>query len=143
MRALRIVVIEDRHDVQDDLRTIIGTAPDMRLTRIFGSAEEARGNEGECDVMLLDVNLPGASGIDFLRDQRAQWPRMQFLMYSVHDDDGRVFEALKVGANGYLLKRSSPEQLLAGIRELHEGGSPMSASIARRLVEHTPPRAPG
>lgn len=140
---LRIAAIEDTPDVQENLRAIFNEVPDMVLQKIFGTAEEARGSDAEFDVVLVDVNLPGISGIDFLRSHHAQWPSAQFMMYTVHDDDARVFEALKAGANGYLLKRSSPQQLIDGIRELREGGSPMSASIARRLVEHMRPKAPG
>lgn len=140
---LRIAIIEDTPAVQENLRAILGSAHDMSLSRLYVTAEEARDAAEEFDVMLIDVNLPGISGIDFLRHHRTRWPMAQFMMYTVHDDDARVFEALKAGANGYMLKRSSPAQLLEGIRELAAGGSPMSASIARRLVDFIRPKAPG
>jgi DNA-binding NarL/FixJ family response regulator len=139
--TIRIAMIEDTPDVRDNLRTIIATAPDMRLLHEFSTAEDARDRLPtlSVDVLIVDVNLPGISGIDFLRQCSATLPHTQCMMYTVHDDDARVFEALKAGANGYLLKRSSPQQLLDALRELHEGGSPMSASVARRLVQHFRP----
>jgi len=142
---IRIAIIEDTPDVLDNVRMIIGTAPDMLLVREFTNAEDAYAELPELmvDVLIVDVNLPGMSGIDLLRRSGDRHPGTQCMMYTVHDDDARVFEALMAGADGYLLKRSSPQQLLDALRELHEGGSPMSSSVARRLVRHIRPSAPG
>lgn len=92
------------------------------------------------DVVVMDINLPGASGIDCVRQMSQRCTAAQFLMYTVHDDDHRVFEALKAGANGYILKSSTPDEILAAVRELHAGGSPMSAHVARRVVAHLRPQ---
>lgn len=91
------------------------------------------------DVVIMDINLPGASGIDCVRQLSERSNSTQFLMYTVHDDDHRVFEALKAGANGYILKSSTPDQILEAVRELAQGGSPMSAHVARRVVQQFRP----
>lgn len=91
------------------------------------------------DVIIMDINLPGASGIDCVRQLSQRCTGTQYLMYTVHDDDHRVFEALKAGANGYILKSSTPDQILEAVRELAQGGSPMSAHVARRVVQHFRP----
>ncbi|MBL0043324.1 MAG: response regulator transcription factor [Flavobacteriales bacterium] len=90
-------------------------------------------------VIIMDINLPGASGIDCVRQMSQRCTTTQYLMYTVHDDDHRVFEALKAGANGYILKSSTPDEILAAVRELNEGGSPMSAHVARRVVAQLRP----
>ncbi|MCL4281699.1 MAG: response regulator transcription factor [Flavobacteriales bacterium] len=91
------------------------------------------------DVVICDIGLPGANGIELLRKLRPFLPDVQFMVFTVNDDDLRVSEALKAGANGYMLKDSSPIALLEAIRELAQGGAPMSASVARRLVEYVRP----
>src|SRR6185436_13561399 len=87
------------------------------------------------DVVLMDINLPGKNGIDCVRELVEKIPATQFMMCTVYDDDDNIFEALRAGATGYLLKRTSPAQILEAIRDLREGGSPMSGEIARRVVE--------
>jgi DNA-binding NarL/FixJ family response regulator len=82
------------------------------------------------------VNLPGASGIEGVAALRDRMPGTQFLMYTMHDDDHRVFEALRAGANGYLLKSAGPDELLQAVQEVIRGGAPMSAHVARRVVAH-------
>ncbi|MEO8734851.1 MAG: response regulator transcription factor, partial [Flavobacteriales bacterium] len=82
---------------------------------------------------------PGASGIDFIAAAKPSSPDRQFMVYTVYDDDARVFEALRAGANGYLLKSASPYAIIEAIRDLRNGGAPMSASVARRLVDHFRP----
>lgn len=125
------------------LRTVISRAQDMDLLAEYKSAEEAFPSitELKADVVISDIGLPGASGIELLRKLRPFLPRAQFMVFTVHDDDMRVFEALKAGANGYMLKSSTPIAMLEAVRELARGGAPMSASVARRLVDHLRPSA--
>jgi DNA-binding NarL/FixJ family response regulator len=113
----------------------------MVLVAMHGSAEEAEAAAPAitADIYIVDINLPGASGIEFITRVQEKLPDAQFMVFTVHDDDARVFEALKAGANGYLLKGSSPQELLEALRELKSGGAPMSATVARRLVEHLRP----
>jgi DNA-binding NarL/FixJ family response regulator len=91
--------------------------------------------EAAPDVVLLDVGLPGMSGLQALAPLRGRWPQAEVLMLTVHDDPDRVFEALQSGASGYLVKATPPAEVLEAIRELHGGGAPMTASVARKVVE--------
>lgn len=132
----RVCVVEDDSRIREVLREIIAGAPDMELVRVHANAEEALVSEDGAgvDVVVMDINLPGQSGIDCVRQLAQRSRTMQFLMYTMFDDDQRVFEALKAGANGYILKTSKPGEILDAIRELARGGSPMSAPVARRVV---------
>ncbi len=123
---------------------LIGRAEDMELVCAYRSAEEAFPaiTGQQLDVVISDIGLPGTSGIALLQKLRPFMPDTQFMVFTVHDDDLRVFEALKAGANGYMLKSAAPIALLEAVRELMRGGAPMSASVARRLVDHLRP-APG
>ena len=139
---IRVCVLEDTPEIQRNLRAILASAPDMVLLAMHGTAEEAEAAAPSitADIYIVDINLPGASGIEFIDHVHEQLPQTQFMVFTVHDDDARVFEALKAGANGYLLKGSSPKELLDALRELNDGGAPMSATVARRLVEHLRPQ---
>lgn len=90
----------------------------------------------EPDVVLMDINLPGADGVECVRHLKAKLPETQFIMYTVYEDGDRLFKSLMAGASGYLLKRTPPDKFLAAIKEVHEGGVPMSPEIARRVVRH-------
>lgn len=140
----RIGIVEDLPQVRQFLQQVIGSAKDMQLVCVYRSAEEAFPaiTEQQLDVVITDIGLPGITGIDLLRKLKPFMPATQFMVFTVHDDDIRVFEALKAGANGYMLKSATAIALLEGIRELIGGGAPMSASVARRLVDHLRP-APG
>ncbi len=138
---IRIAIVEDLPQVRAFLRGVIERAQDMELVAQYKSAEEAFPAiiDSGADVVISDIGLPGITGIELLRKLRPFMPSAQFMVFTVHDDDLRVFEALKAGANGYMLKSSAPIALLEGIRELVQGGAPMSASVARRLVDHLRP----
>lgn len=144
-RPITIGVVEDDARMREALRVILATAEDMELTDTWSNTEDAlAGWVGHCaEVVIMDINLPGASGIEAVQELSMQYPTTQFLMYSMHDDDHRVFEALKAGANGYLLKSAKPMEILGAIRDLVRGGSPMSAPIARRVVAQMRPAKPG
>lgn len=138
---IRLAIVEDLPQVRAFLRAVIARAQDMELVAEYKSAEEAFPaiTEVRADVVVSDIGLPGTNGIDLLKKLRPFMPGAQFMVFTVHDDDLRVFEALKAGANGYMLKSSAPITILEAIRELMQGGAPMSASVARRLVEHLRP----
>jgi DNA-binding NarL/FixJ family response regulator len=89
----------------------------------------------------MDISLPGMSGIECMRQVKAIRPEMQFLMFTVFEDAEQIFQALSAGANGYLLKNASPDKIIEAIRELHQGGAPMSAAIARKVVGSFRPAA--
>ena len=138
-------IVEDDARVREALRAILATAKDLQMEDSWSNTEDALAGWTEhcTDVVIMDINLPGASGIEAVRALSERHPAAQFLMYSMHDDDQRVFDALKAGANGYLLKSAKPSEILAAIRDLVQGGSPMSAPIARRVVAQMRPARPG
>jgi DNA-binding NarL/FixJ family response regulator len=86
------------------------------------------------DLVVMDINLPGMTGIECVRQVKKLVPEIQFMMFTVYENNDQVFDALKAGASGYLLKKTAPLQIIESIKELHAGGSPMSAAIARKLV---------
>lgn len=140
-KKISIRIVEDDERIREMLRAVLIATPGMRVMDAVGSVEEALALPVDtvADVVLMDVNLPGMDGIQGVRELSQTWENSQFLMYTVNDTDDKVFEALKAGANGYLLKNSSPDQIVQAIREVHAGGSPMSMSVARRVVRHFRP----
>ena len=135
---LRVSVVEDDADIRAMLREVFTTTDGFRLVNTFRSSELALADAGteQPDVMVVDVNLPGMDGIEFVRQMAERKKGIQFMMYTVYDDDKRIFDALRFGASGFLLKNSSPDEIVAAVREIHDGGAPMSAAIARRVVDH-------
>jgi DNA-binding NarL/FixJ family response regulator len=135
---IRVALVEDDPNLREAMRLLIAGTPGFVCSGTFGSAEallaDCRG--GRSDVLLLDINLPGRQGCDAVADIRLQNPALAVVMLTVYDDDDRVFRSLCNGACGYLLKGTPPTRLLEAIREAHEGGAPMSSSIARRVVDH-------
>lgn len=142
MRAttISVCIIEDLDEIRDGLAALIDDSDGYRCAGAFGAMEEALerlpGNVPALpDVALIDIGLPGMSGIAGVRLLRERWPSISSLMLTVHDENQRIFEALCAGANGYLLKNTPPERLLESIRDVAEGGAPMSPEVARRVVQ--------
>jgi DNA-binding NarL/FixJ family response regulator len=142
--TIKVSIVEDDNSIRETLRSLFVFEDGMDVFTVHSTAEDAllRLSDNCPDVVIMDINLPGQSGIDCVRQMSQRCRASQYLMYTVHDDDHRVFEALKAGANGYILKSSSPDQILEAVRELHQGGAPMSAHVARRVVTQFRP-APG
>lgn len=138
---LTVSIVEDDSVIRETLHSLFIFEPDMEPFSIHSNAEDALAllHVNLPDVIIMDINLPGQSGIDCVRQLSERASKTQFLMYTVHDDDHRVFEALKAGANGYILKSSTPDQILEAVRDLSQGGSPMSAHVARRVVQQFRP----
>lgn len=134
---IRVSLVEDNGGLRNSLERILSSSEGMTLEGVFSDGESAVAglHAVSPDVVLVDINLPGISGIDVIREAKASMPRAQFLVLTVYDDPSRIFQALAAGANGYLLKRVDPRELLDAIRELHGGGSPMSGSVARKVVQ--------
>jgi DNA-binding NarL/FixJ family response regulator len=133
-----VIVVEDDRGLREQLGQIMETAPDIKYLGAFGSAEQALPEilEKNPDVVLMDIKLPGMSGIQCVTEIKKVKPTMQIIMVTVYEDSERIFRALKAGANGYLVKSSPPEQLLEAIRDAYKGGAPMSSHIARKVVQH-------
>jgi len=129
-------IIEDLRDIREGLAVLINGTEGFRCTGAFRSMEDALESiERELpDVALVDIGLPGMSGIDGIRILKGRHPGLAMLMLTVYQDDDRIFDALCAGACGYLLKNTAPARLLASLEEAVMGGSPMSPEIARRVV---------
>ena len=132
-----VSIVEDHKPLRQILAEWIGQATDMQLGRTYPDAETALADlpQHPADVVLMDINLPGLSGIECVRHLKPLLPDTQFVMVTVYEDVQRIFQALAAGATGYLLKRATREQLLGAIADVRRGGSPMSASIARKVVQ--------
>ena len=135
--VIRVAVVEDEPQVREGFRLLIDRSERCACVAAFGSAEEAlaRLPSLEADVVLMDIQLPGMSGIECIRELKSRQPGLQIMMLTVFEDHDRIFQSLAAGASGYLLKQTPPGKLLEAIAELHRGGAPMSTQIARRVVE--------
>ncbi len=134
--SITIVIVEDLDEVRDGLKGFIGLSHDFTVVGAYKTAEEALNHIPRLkpDIVIMDINLPGMNGIDCIRQVKNKTPDTQFMMFTVYENDEKVFEALKAGASGYLLKNTGLVQLIESLKELYNGGSPMSANIARKLV---------
>ncbi len=134
---ITVAIVEDHAELRGSWCEIIEAAPSFECMCTYANAEDALREIPilKPDVVLMDINLPGMSGIECTRLLRTRNPRQQVLILTVYEDSDRIFEALEAGASGYLLKRTSPEQLLEGIIEVRNGGSPMTSEVARKVVQ--------
>jgi len=133
-----VMVVEDDRGLREQLVQILETAADIKCLGAYASAEEALPQilAISPDVVLMDIKLPGMSGIQCVAEIKKTAPAMQIIMVTIYEDSERIFRALKAGANGYLVKSSPPEQLLGSIRDVYSGGAPMSSHIASKVVKH-------
>lgn len=136
-KPIKVAVVDDEVDLRENIAGFIDSARGFRCTSVYSSAEEALDHlpKEKPDVILMDINLGGLSGIECVRQLKPLMPEVQVVMLTVFEDTEKIFSALTAGASGYLLKRLAPAKLLEAIKEVHEGGSPMSAPIARKVVQ--------
>ena len=134
--SISLAIVEDLDEVRDGLKNFLSLSNEFIILDTFKTAEEALYELPVLrpDIVIMDINLPGINGIECIRQVKHKTPSTQFLMFTVYENDEKVFEALKAGASGYLLKNTGLVQLLESLKELYNGGSPMSANIARKLV---------
>ena len=135
--SISVSIIEDDVSVRKILVGWVSRAKGFHFVSEYGSAESAiaRLPDDKPDVVLVDINLSGQSGIHCVCRLKPLMPSTQFLMLTVYEDADHIFDALAAGASGYLLKRTPREELLASIKQVHEGGSPMTSYIARKVVQ--------
>ena len=135
---ITVSIVEDTEDIRESLRIMINGSTGFECVHVYADAEEAleKMPANKIDVVLMDINLPKMNGIECMKTLKPAMHNAQFMMYTVCDDDYNIFNALQSGASGYILKRTYPAQVLEAIRELHEGGSPMSSDIARRVIQY-------
>lgn len=134
--AITVSVIEDQREIREGLAALIGGTPGYRCAGVYRSMEEALAGiaERRPHVALVDLGLPGMSGIDGIRALKARFPDLMMLVLTIYDDDERIFDAMCAGACGYLLKKTTPARLLESIKEVVDGGAPMSPEVARRVI---------
>lgn len=134
--SVRVGIVEDQAPLRNALAALIDGTPGFRLTGTYGSAESAMaGVEASApDVLLLDIGLPGQSGLAALPALKTRAPGCAVVMLTVHVDEDRIFDALAAGAVGYLVKDTPPARLLAAVQEAAHGGAPMTPEIARKVV---------
>lgn len=137
MNTIRVGMLEDDPGIREILGGWLQRVEDMQLLCQHDDGQAALRSlvESPLDVMLVDINLPGMNGIEFVRQAKGIAPRTQFIMLTVYDDAEHIFTALTAGATGYLLKRTPRKELLGAIRDVFAGASPMSGHIARKVVE--------
>jgi DNA-binding NarL/FixJ family response regulator len=134
--SISLVIVEDLDEVREGLQQFISLNKEFKILDTYATAEEALYELPTLkpDIVIMDINLPGLNGIECIREVKDKIPKTQFMMFTVYENDEKVFEALKAGATGYLLKNTGLVQLIEALKELYNGGSPMSANIARKLV---------
>lgn len=135
---IKVAIVEDDNRIRESLAVLIDGTENIRCASTHRTAEEAIAQIPitKPDVVLMDINLPGISGIDCARQLKTAMPSLQILMLTMYENSQQVFESLKAGASGYLVKRTSPAEIVKAIEEVHAGASPMSGKIARAVVEY-------
>ncbi|MBP8823729.1 MAG: response regulator transcription factor [Flavobacteriales bacterium] len=136
MQRIRVILFDDNKDLREMFRLLVDAQPDMvcvsahpdlsQLLRDIGAAKP--------DVIVMDIQMPGLNGIEGVRLVKARWPDARVLMQTVFDDDARVFEAIRAGASGYILKSSSADEMMKAVRDVHAGGSAMTPAIAAKVL---------
>src|SRR5215472_11296398 len=134
---IKVAIVEDDEGIRSSLATLVRRAPALRWAGDYADAESALKDipRRPPDVVLMDINLPGINGVECVRQLKASLPAVQFLMLTVYEDSESLFNSLKAGASGYLLKRTASARLLEAIRDVYGGGSPMTPQLARRVVQ--------
>jgi RNA polymerase sigma factor (sigma-70 family) len=136
MFPITLSIVEDLDEVREGLSQYLSSSDEFLMLETFQNAEDAAARlpEIQPDIVIMDINLPGMNGIECIREVKRKCKTIQFIMFTVYETDEKVFEALKAGASGYLLKKSNFSVIATALKELHAGGSPMSAHIARKVV---------
>jgi DNA-binding NarL/FixJ family response regulator len=136
-KIITVSIVDDEADLREHIAGYLAAAGDIRCISSYASGEEALNHlpKDKPNVVLMDINLGGMDGVECVRQLTPLMPESQVLMLTVFEDTEQIFRALAAGASGYLLKRLSPKKLLEAIHEVRDGGSPMSAPIARKVVQ--------
>ena len=134
---IKVMLFEDNRQLAESLADLINDTEDIRVVGNFPDGSDAlrKIRQFQPDVILMDIDMPVAGGLEALRKIRTEDEKINVLMFTVFDDNHNVFQAICEGANGYLLKKSDPEKVMSSIREVNNGGAPMTPSIARKVLQ--------
>lgn len=137
MTALRLVIFEDNGDFRESLLHLFRFTPDVEVMGAYPDCSEVRRivTQLKPEVVLMDIDMPGTNGIEATAIVKEASPNSQVVMLTVSEEEDRIFQALRNGATGYLLKKSGPDELVESVRLVHKGGSPMSPAIARKVLQ--------
>lgn len=137
MIPVKICIVEDLKEVREGLVSLFTMDERFEMLSAFNDAESAANDlpGWQPDVVIMDINLPGMSGIECIKKIKTACPNTQFMMFTIYENDEKVFEALTAGASGYMLKKTPLPKIAESLIELHQGGSPMSTQIARKVIE--------
>lgn len=134
---IKVGIIEDNNTLRNSLTHLFNHTENMQcivsLNNLLHVISELK--KSTPDIILMDIGLPNISGIEGVKMVKENFPDVQVMMFTVFEDDEKIFEAIRVGASGYLLKKTPPEEITEAVRELYNGGAPMSASIARKVIK--------
>ena len=133
---ITVCIVEDLEDIRNGLTAIINMTDGFKVLQTFSNAEDALQQLSllQPDIVVMDINLPGISGIECIRRVHEKNRAIQFMMFTIYENSDTVFQALEAGATGYILKNSSPAKIIESMQELYQGGSPMNPEIAKKLV---------
>lgn len=136
MGHIKTCIVEDLKEIREGMESLLSQDARFEVLASYSNAESAAVElpAWQPDIVIMDINLPGMNGIECIRKVKSQCPKTQFIMFTIYEDDEKVFEALLAGASGYLLKKTSLEKMCDALVELSEGGSPMSTQIARKVI---------
>ncbi len=135
-QAIRVMIVDDDAEIRNGLRWVIEHSPGFACVGAFSRFDDALPavEDSAPDVVLMDIGMPEKDGIVSVEILKQKYPDIHCLMLTVHSDDEKIFQSLRVGAVGYLLKKTPPDALLAAIRDAHAGGAPMSTEVARKVL---------
>lgn len=136
-KVISIAIIEDMQEVAYGLQELFNEEEGMQCHKVYHTAEEAIAflSKFPADVVLTDIGLPGASGIEAIVTLKERCPQTQFCMFTVFEDNKKIFDSIQAGAKGYILKNSDPDMIVSSIIDLYNGGSPMNPEIARKVID--------
>src|SRR5579872_6509627 len=134
---IKIAIVEDNNALRSSLESLFNRTEGMRCVVSLNNLLNVVAEIGvaQPEIILMDIGLPNISGIEGVRTVKTHFPDIQVLMFTVFDDDEKIFDAIRAGASGYLLKKTPPAEIVQAIFDLYHGGAPMTASIARRVIQ--------
>ncbi|HYF32174.1 MAG TPA: response regulator transcription factor [Chitinophagaceae bacterium] len=134
---IKVAVVEDNHTLRNTLQSLFNRTPGMQcvcaLPNLLNVVSDLACNEP--DIVLMDIDLPDISGIEGVRTLKNNFSKVQIMMFTVFEDDEKIFAAIRAGASGYLLKKATSAEIIAAVQDLYHGGAPMSSSIARKVIQ--------